>query len=127
MEPTVRIDLAYQDFLQWLRENIATRPDLVGPIPEGEQASPMRRAVARIVAGAESAYERAYERMEAGTATNPDDLATRVVNELEASKRDILAALSPNSAPASDSNLPMLAGFGLVALVLWYATRKQGA
>lgn len=120
MEPTVRIDLAYQDFLQWLRENIATRPDLVGPIPAGEQASPMRRQVARIVAGAESAYERAFQKMESGEAADPDDLATRVINELEASKRDILAALNP----ASDSNLPMLAGFGLAALVLWYATRR---
>lgn len=84
----------------------------------------MRRQVARIVAGAESAYERAFQKMESGEAADPDDLATRVINELEASKRDILAALNPSSAPASDSNLPMLAGFGLAALVIWYATRK---
>ena len=126
MEPTVRIDLAYQDFLQWLRENVATRPDLVGPIPEGESASEMRRQVARIVAGAESAYERAFERMEAGTATNPNDLAIRVINELEASKRDILLELNPRtaSAPASESNLPMLAGFSFAVVALWYFSRK---
>ncbi len=56
----------------------------------------MRRMVARIVAGAEAAYERTFEVLEAGSAADPADLARKFNNELEASKRDILAAINPS-------------------------------
>lgn len=122
MTPSQRIDVAYQDFRQWLLANI-NRPDIVGPIPAGEDASPMRRQVARIVAGAEKAYERAFARLEAGEITDPDDLARRVENELEESKRDILAALNPST--QGGSNLPMLAGIGFAVFALYRLTRQK--
>ncbi len=102
MTPSDQVDIAYQDFRQWLLENI-NRPDLVGPIPPGEEASPMRRMVARIVAGAEAAYERTFEVLEAGSAADPADLARKFNNELEASKRDILAAINPSQSGGGSS------------------------
>lgn len=110
MTPSDRIDIAYQDFLQWVAANVPS--NLVSADPD----------IARILSDAEDTYERDFAQLEAGNVTEPEAFARRFEQGLEVVKRSILAMLSPVA--EESSNLPMVVGVAAAALLLLYLVRK---
>ena len=111
MTPSDRIDIAYQDFLQWTAANVPS--NLVSADPD----------IARILSDAEDTYERDFAQLEAGNVTDPEAFARRFEQGLEVVKRSILAMLNP-VAEESSSNLPMVVGVAAAGLWLLYLARR---
>lgn len=131
MDPIQQIDNAAESFNQWLLANVAVRPDLVGPIPAGQQASPLRRYIARIVGFAQS-LESSIRSSVAGNPSGAAEVVSALQTEYDLAKRDILAALADPSialrssavADEEESNLPMIMGLVAAALLGVYLARR---
>lgn len=121
MEPIQRIDNAWANFQDWLRRTLGENNNAAALlIPGREGITAQQREILRFIKGTENAVDRARERILAGTAPNPAELASLVEQEVELTKREVQALLGSKD----ESNLPLIAGVAAAALVLFYLARK---